>query len=99
MYWDVKVVKPLENYRIYVELENGKRGIFDLQPYLNQGIFPELRNVQYFNQVSIVFGAVTWPHEQDIAPDTLMAGLLFVCSTNSVRLQTQTALVRMGERS
>jgi len=78
MYWDVKVVKPLENYRIYVELENGRRGIFDLQPYLNQGIFPELRNVQYFNQVGIVFGAVTWPHEQDIAPDTLMAGLVSV---------------------
>mgnify|MGYP000340905862 CR=1 FL=1 len=23
MYWDVTIVQPLKNYRIYVELENG----------------------------------------------------------------------------
>lgn len=31
--------------------------------------------MHYFNQVGIVFGAVTWLHEQDIAPETLLAGL------------------------
>ena len=39
MYWDVKNVKPLPNFRIYVELEDGRKGIFDLTPYLNRGIF------------------------------------------------------------
>jgi len=29
MYWDVKTVKPLPDYRIYVEIENGRKGIFD----------------------------------------------------------------------
>ena len=71
MYWDVKFVQPLSEYRIYVELENGKKGIFDLKPYLYRGVFQELHDVQYFNQVGILFGAVTWPHEQDICPDTL----------------------------
>jgi hypothetical protein len=75
MYWDVKLVKPLENHRIYVEIENGAKGIFDLTPYLDRGVFRELRNPHYFNQVGIVSGAVTWPHEQDIAPDTLLAEL------------------------
>ena len=73
MYWDVKTVKPLPDYRIYVELENGQRGIFDLTPYLDRGIFSELKNPAYFRQVAIVYGAVTWPHEQDIAPETLLA--------------------------
>jgi hypothetical protein len=73
MYWDVKTVKPLPDYRIYVELENGQRGIFDLTPYLDRGIFSELKNPAYFRQVDIVYGAVTWPHEQDIAPETLLA--------------------------
>lgn len=73
MYWDVKVVKPLPDYRIYVEVEDGRKGIFDLKPYLDFGVFRELRNVHYFNRVGIVFGAVTWPHEQDIAPETLLA--------------------------
>ena len=63
MYWDVKVVKPLENYRIYIELENNQKGIFDLKPYLDRGAFQELKNVNYFNQVYILFGAVTWPNE------------------------------------
>jgi hypothetical protein len=73
MNWDVKEVKPLSNYRIYVETEDGRKGIFDLKPYLDHGVFRELRDVHYFNQVGILFGAVTWPHDQDIAPETLLA--------------------------
>ena len=42
MYWDAKLVKPLPDYRIYVELENGQKGIFDLKPYLNCGVFGNL---------------------------------------------------------
>ncbi|MGH8554038.1 MAG: DUF2442 domain-containing protein [Gammaproteobacteria bacterium] len=76
MHWDVKTVKPLPNYRIYVEIEDGRKGIFDLKPYLDRGVFRELRNVRYFNQVSILLGAVTWPNEQDIAPETLLAEML-----------------------
>lgn len=75
MYWDVKLVKPMSDYRIYVEVEDGRKGIFDLKPYLDRGVFRELNDVSYFNQVGIVFGAVTWPNEQDIAPETLLAEL------------------------
>ena len=73
MFWDVKAVKPLPDYKIYVEIEDGRKGIFNMKPYLEHGIFKELNNINYFNQVSILFGAVTWPHEQDIAPETLIS--------------------------
>ena len=76
MYWDVKSVKPLADYRIYVELEDGRQGTFDLKPYLDQGVLRELRDVHYFAQVGVLFGAVTWPHEQDIAPETLLAEMI-----------------------
>lgn len=76
MRWDVKQVAPLAEYRIYVELEDGSKGIFDLKPYLDRGVFQELKNVHYFNQVGILFGAVTWPHEQDIAPETLLTEMV-----------------------
>ena len=76
MYWDAKSVTPLSDYRIYVELEDGRHGAFDLKPYLDRGVMRELRNMHYFRQVGIVFGAVTWPNEQDIAPETLLAGLV-----------------------
>lgn len=80
MYWDAKLVKPLSDYRIYVELENGQKGMFDLKPYLDRGVFRELRDVNYFNQVDIFLGAVTWPNEQDIAPETLLAEMVSLAS-------------------
>jgi len=76
MYWDVKMVKPLPGYRIFVEIEDGRKGIFDLKPYLDHGVFRELQGIHYFNQVGIFFGAVTWPHDQDIAPETLLAEMI-----------------------
>lgn len=83
MFWDVKIVKPLFDYRIYVEIEDGRKGIFDLKPYLDHDVFRELRDLHYFNQVEILFGAVTWPHEQDIAPETLLAEMIPVESSMS----------------
>jgi uncharacterized protein DUF2442 len=79
--------QTLTNYRIYVETEDGRKGIFDLKPYLDRGVFRELRNVPYFNQVSILFGAVTWPNEQDIAPETLLAEMLPLEQTNPVGIE------------
>lgn len=75
MYWDVKVVRPRPDYTLYVELENGQKGLFDMKPYLDHGIFRELRDTAYFDRVDILFGAVTWPNGQDIAPETLLAEL------------------------
>ncbi len=78
MYWDVKVVRPLAEYRLYVELVDGRRGIFDVKPYLDHGVFRELRDPDYFARVGIVLGAVTWPRHQDIAPETLLAEMVLV---------------------
>jgi hypothetical protein len=78
MYWDAVTVRPLSDYKIYVELENGTKGIFDVRPFLEHGIFRELKDINYFNQVGIALGAVTWPNEQDIAPETLLAQIVRV---------------------
>ncbi len=75
MYWDVVTVKPLANFCIHVNLRDGSQGIFDMKPYVDRGVFQELRDPFYFNRVGIQFGAVTWPNGQDIAPATLHAGL------------------------
>lgn len=39
-------------------------------------MFRELKDIHYFNRVGILFGAVTWLNEQDIAPETLLAEML-----------------------
>ena len=72
MYWDVEEVKPLPDYEISVRIKDGRRGVFDLKPYLDKEVFRELTDVDYFNQVGIFLDAVTWPHGQDIAPETLV---------------------------
>jgi len=64
-------VEPLENYKLRLKLSDGRTGIFDVIPYLDMGVFRELKNPGYFRRVYIDYGTVVWPHEQDIAPDTI----------------------------
>jgi hypothetical protein len=68
-----KVVKvqALEEYILRLFFDNGEVRHFDVSPYLDKGIFKELWNIHYFNQVKPFFGGVHWPHEQDFGPDTL----------------------------
>lgn len=75
MHWDVVTVRPLANFCIDVTLRDGSHGVFDMTPYLDVGIFQELRDPAYFKRVDVEFDAVTWPNGQDIAPETLHAHL------------------------
>lgn len=67
----VTAVKPLENYRLELSFNNGQTRVFDVRPYLDKGIFTELRDPSYFRAVRVAFGSVAWPHEQDFGPDSL----------------------------
>ena len=68
-------VEPLENYKLSLKLSDGRKGIFDVSPYLEMEVFQELKNPEYFRRAFIDYGTVVWPHEQDIAPDTIEVGL------------------------
>jgi hypothetical protein len=67
----IKQVTPLSNYKFKLIFTNREWGIYDCSNLLNFGIFQELQNIHYFNQVKVIDGTVVWPHEQDICPDTL----------------------------
>jgi len=67
----VKQVEPMPNYRLKVEFENNEIKEFDTTPFLEKGIFTELKNEEYFNQVKVAFGSIEWPNEQDFSKDTL----------------------------
>lgn len=64
-------VSAIGNYLLQVKFENGELKLFDVSPYLDKGIFTELKNENYFKQVRVAFGAVEWPHGQDFSKDTL----------------------------
>lgn len=67
----VEAAEPLPNYKLKVLFENGEQKEFDVEPFLDKGIFVELRDEEYFSQVRVAFGAVQWPNEQDFSNDTL----------------------------
>ena len=69
----VKVISvdPMDNYKLKVELSNGKKGVFDVSPYIDKGVFVELKELGYFRSVRPAYGGVMWPHEQDFSPETI----------------------------
>ncbi len=73
MYPRVKTVKPVENYCLMLNFENGECKIFDVKPYLKTGIFKELTDPGKFNSVRPYLGSVQWAGGQDLCPDTLYA--------------------------
>jgi hypothetical protein len=68
---DVIDFEILPDYRIKITLSNGNKGIFDVKPYLDKGIFKELKDYDYFRRARIEFGTITWPNEQDFSPETI----------------------------
>ena len=64
-------VKPLENYTIELRFEGEEVRVFDVKPYLDFGIFKELKEIGYFNKVKITFDSISWPNGQDFSQETL----------------------------
>lgn len=83
MYWDVESVRPLDDFCIEVTLKDGRQGVFDVKPHLGVGVFKELCDPAYFKQVGVLFSAVSWPNEQDIAPEMLMAKMRWLASAHT----------------
>lgn len=67
----VKTVTPRAGHHLEIVFSNGEIGIYDCTPLLDFGVFQELRDPGYFDQVRAEGGTAVWPHEQDICPDTL----------------------------
>ncbi len=71
MYLSVKNVVPQENYMLLLTFENDEQRRFDVKPYLDAGVFRELRDVELFNTVRVCFDTVEWKNEADLDPEFL----------------------------
>jgi hypothetical protein len=67
----VKDVKPNSNYTLILTFTNNEVKIFDMKPYLDKGIFKELKDINLFNSVKPFLGSIQWKNGQDLCPDTL----------------------------
>ncbi len=64
-------VEAEPQYRLKLVFDNDETRVFDATPFLDKGVFSELKDMNYFRQARVAFGAVEWPHEQDFSKDTL----------------------------
>ncbi len=71
MYLSVKNVVPKENYTLLLTFENDEQRRFDVKPYLNTGVFRELRDIELFNTVRVSFDTIEWKNDVDLDPEFL----------------------------
>jgi hypothetical protein len=67
----VREVKPNRDYTLALTFTNGEVRIFDVKPYLDKGIFRELKEQSLFNTVKPFLGSIQWKNGQDFCPDML----------------------------
>jgi hypothetical protein len=73
MDWDVNQVKVVGPLQLEVAFADGTRGHVVYEPTHLTGVFASLQNSEFFNQVRINGGAVSWPGDIDLAPDAMHA--------------------------
>ena len=64
-------VKPQDNYLLLLTFENGEKRQFDMKPYLDFGIFQELKDIRLFKTVKTSFDSIEWNNEADFDPEIL----------------------------
>jgi hypothetical protein len=62
---------PNDDFTLDIQFNDGSLKRFDVKPYLDYPVFRELKDVNQFKNIKVVFGTVQWENEQDISPETL----------------------------
>jgi Protein of unknown function (DUF2442) len=61
----------LKDYKLLLEFDDKKMKIVDLGPEIWGLVFEPLKNLNYFKEVKVKEGTLTWPNEADFCPDVL----------------------------
>ncbi len=72
--WRLSKVKPLPNYELEVEFNDGTHGIVEMVKLImsdKAGVFAALKDQDLFNKAHLEYGVLTWPGEIDLAPDAM----------------------------
>lgn len=71
MYWQVKEVEPQDDYTLKLTFKDGARKLFDMKPYLDKGVFRELKDLAMFKTARVCFSSVSWANDADFDPEAL----------------------------
>jgi hypothetical protein len=67
----VKKVYPNNDYTLTIVFENDEERVFDVKPYLDKGVFNQLKDRSMFKSVKPFLGSIRWINGLDLCPDTL----------------------------
>lgn len=71
MYKAIKEVRALENYLLYLKFDNNEEKVFDVKPYLEIGIFKELKDIKKFQSVRVSFDSIKSINHADFDSEML----------------------------
>ena len=68
---NVVKAKYIEDFKLFLEFNNGVSGVVDFKPYLDGEIFEPLNDVDYFKQFELDTWTIGWDNGADYAPEFL----------------------------
>lgn len=71
---DIIRVKPLKDFHLHLEFEDGAKGEVDMRKLVNfRGVFEALKDETFFAKVDVnhEWGTIFWPNGPDLDPDVL----------------------------
>jgi len=73
VYRSVVKVVPNEDFALAVTFDNGDKGVLDMKPYLDFGVFQRIRAAADFRRVRVAFDAIEWDSGVDLDPELIHA--------------------------
>ena len=71
MHWDVISATIVDHLEFTVTFADGLTGRVRMLPSHLFGVFEKLKDPDFFNQLQVANGFVSWPDEIDLAPDAM----------------------------
>jgi hypothetical protein len=65
-------VTPLKDYSLLIAFEDGQIRVLDIAPFLNFGVFQQLKKTENFSRVHVVFDTIEWDCGVDLDPEFIM---------------------------
>jgi len=75
---NIKQITPEQNYTLLITAEDGRKGIFDVKPYLNSPVFKRLLVGGEFKKVKNGKYFIEWECGADLCADTIEAKLKII---------------------
>jgi len=72
MYASIVKVTPKEGFSLIIIFDNGQTRILDMKPFLDFGVFRQIKKTDEFNRVHVAFDTVEWDCGVDLDPEFVM---------------------------